>query len=50
LRMSFLFCAMDLFELFAGWRRVHNAQPDSEINSSRALSRQLSSTRTTPYP
>ena len=28
---------MILLELFAGWRRVPDAQPDSEINSSRAL-------------
>lgn len=24
LRNAFLFCAMNLFELFASWRRVHN--------------------------
>ena len=31
--MSFLFCAMILIELFAGWRRVRDAQPGSETNS-----------------
>jgi hypothetical protein len=30
---------MILLELFAVWRRVHDAQPVSETNSSRALSK-----------